>query len=210
MFNCQKRSKPKNEKIMRWRIELAQYQFDIIYRQGKFNVASDALSRTYCAATTDKELYRIHAALCHPRITRLFHYIKVKNLPYSVDDVKRITNNCVICCEVKPRFTKTSVSSGIKSTQAFERLNLDFKGPLPSVSFKGPLPSVSKNHYFLTVVDEYSRFSFIFPCTNTSGHSVISNLKVLFSLFGFPAVIHSGNAKCFASKELNNFCMIGE
>ncbi|CAI9728809.1 Hypothetical predicted protein [Octopus vulgaris] len=91
---------------MRWRIELAQYKVDIIYRQGKFNVASDTLSRTYCTATTDNELYCIHAALCHPGIIRLFHYIKIKNLSYSVDDVKRITKNCVICCEVKPRFIK--------------------------------------------------------------------------------------------------------
>ncbi|CAI9721748.1 Hypothetical predicted protein [Octopus vulgaris] len=74
---------------MRWRIELTQYKFDIIYRQDKFNVASDALSHTYCAATTDNELYRVHAALRHPGITRLFHYIKVKSLPFSVEDVKR-------------------------------------------------------------------------------------------------------------------------
>ncbi|CAI9734692.1 Hypothetical predicted protein [Octopus vulgaris] len=46
---------------MRWQIELAQYKFDI-YRQEKFNVASDALSCTYCTAMTDNEPYCIHSA----------------------------------------------------------------------------------------------------------------------------------------------------
>ena len=83
MFNNRKRGKANNEKIMRWHIELAQYTFDIIYRQGKLNAAPDTLSRAYCATTTSNELYRIHAALCHLGVSRLHHFVKVKNLPYS-------------------------------------------------------------------------------------------------------------------------------
>ena len=75
---------------MRWRMELSQYCYDIVYRQGKFNVVSDALSRVYCAAVN--ALYRmrfieIHAGLCHAGINRMYHYIRQRNLPYSLDDV---------------------------------------------------------------------------------------------------------------------------
>ena len=196
MFDNRKRGKAKNEKIMRWRIELAQYTFDIIYRQGKLNAAPDALSRAYCATTTSNELYRIHAALWHPGVSRLHHFVKVKKLPYSLDDVKRVTANCAICCEMKPRFVNNTGSAMIKSTQPYERLSVDFKGPLPYSS---------RNHYFLTIIDEYSRFPFLFPCTDTSTQTVISHLKYLFNLFGFPAIIHCDNAECFVSKEITQF-----
>ena len=102
-------------------MELSQYCYDIVYRQGKFNVVSDALSQVYCAATTVNALYRIHAGLCHLGITRMYHYIRQRNLPYSLDDT------CAIC-EIKPKFFKPPIVNLIKSSQPFERLSMDFKG----------------------------------------------------------------------------------
>ena len=153
------------------------------------NAAPDALSRAYCATATSNKLYHIQAALSHPRVLRLHHLVKVKNLPYSLDDVKRVTVNCVICCKVKPRFVNNTGSAMIKSTQPYKRLSVDFKDPLPSSSC---------NHYFLMIIDKYSPFPLLFPCADTSTQTVITHLKYLFNLFGFPAVIHSGNAKGFA------------
>ena len=83
----------------------------------------------------------------------------------------------------------------IKSSQPFERLSKDFTGPLPSKT---------KNHIF-TVVDEFSRFPVVFACKDTSSRTVISCLRSLFSLFGFPAIVHSDNAKCFLSSEIEEF-----
>ena len=119
MFDHRKRGKAKNAKIMLWRIELAQYSFDIIYREGKLNVASDALSHAYCAATAGNELYPLHTALCHLGATQLFPFVKNKNLPYSLDDVKRVVANCSICCELKPIFTRGAISLMIQSTQPY-------------------------------------------------------------------------------------------
>jgi len=165
MFDHKRHGKAKNDKIMRWRIKLAQYSYDIVYRQGKLNVAPDALSRAYCASTRENTLYAIHADLCHPGITRMYHFIRGKNLPYSWNEVKVMTENCRICCEIKPRFFKPPQAQLVKSTQPFERISIDFKGPLPSTS---------QNHYFLTIVDEYSRFPFVYPCADTSSKTVIS------------------------------------
>lgn len=46
--------------------------------------------------------------LKHPRplFTRMVHWVRLKNLPYSVEDVKKITSQCGISSEVKPRFYK--------------------------------------------------------------------------------------------------------
>lgn len=73
MYDNKKHSKIKNDKILRWRIELSEYDYDIIYRAGKLNTAPDTFSRAYCASVTNNALYDIHAFLCHPGITRLNH-----------------------------------------------------------------------------------------------------------------------------------------
>jgi len=50
MFNDSNRGKIKNAKIMRWRLELMQYCYDIVFRAGKHNTAPDTLSRVHCAS----------------------------------------------------------------------------------------------------------------------------------------------------------------
>ena len=73
------------------------------------------------------------------------------------------------------------------------------------MDFKNPLPSKIKNHNIFTDVDEFSRFSFVFACKDTSSRTIISCLRSLFSLFGFLAIVHSDNAKCFVSKKIKEF-----
>ena len=95
MFDQQHRSKIKNEKIMRWRLELACFKYDIVYRPGNRNVTADALSRISAATASGVDLMELHAALCHPGITRMVHWVRSKNLPYSVEEVKRTVSRVV-------------------------------------------------------------------------------------------------------------------
>jgi len=62
----------------------------------KLNTAPDTLSRAYCANFYSSSLYEIHAGLCHPDITRTYHFIKSKNLSFSLNDVRKIVNDCKI------------------------------------------------------------------------------------------------------------------
>ena len=48
------KSKIKNEKLLRWRLELSEYQYDIQYRPGIQNEAADALSRIASVLPTCK------------------------------------------------------------------------------------------------------------------------------------------------------------
>ena len=105
MFEAKHKSKIKNDKIQRWRIELSTYSFDIVYRCGVENVPADTLSRIRCMSLTVYKLYELHNALCHPGISRMMHFVHARNLPFSVEDVKKMTNNCKIWAEVKPRYT---------------------------------------------------------------------------------------------------------
>ena len=127
-------------------------------------------------------------------ITRTYHFIKTKNLPYSLNEVRKVVQECRICAEIKPRFCKPVESHVIKATQPMQRLSIDFKGPLPSSS---------KNKYILTVVDEYSRFPFAFACSNMESKTVISCLQQLFYLLGAPGYIHYDRGKLFLSQKLH-------
>ncbi|CAH8833617.1 unnamed protein product [Trichobilharzia szidati] len=197
MYDMNHHGKIKNDKIQRWRIELSCYSFDIIYRCGKENKVADALSRGYSASVMgETNLKDLHNSLCHPGVVRLLHFVRSKNLPFSVDDVKRTISSCAVCAELKPRFCKVSTGNLIKATSPFERLNIDFKGPLPSNS---------RNKYLLTIIDEYSRFPFAFPCQDMTASTVINCLCQLFSLFGMPSYIHSDRGSSFMSAELKHF-----
>ena len=196
MFHTMHKSNFNNDKIMRWRLELADYSFDIQYRPGKQNIPPDTFSRTYCSAISTDTLFEYHKRLCHPGITRMIHFVHSKNLPYSVEDVKKITSSCPACAECKPRFCRLQQSTLIKATRPFERLNIDFKGPLPSNT---------PNQYMLTIVDEYSRFPFVYPCSNLTSQVVIKCLSQLFSIFGMPDYIHSDRGASFMSYELKQF-----
>ncbi|CAG2229552.1 unnamed protein product [Mytilus edulis] len=177
-------------------IQRSTVNYDIKYRPGQDNASADCFSRAYCSSISSDSLSELPSVLCHPDINRLLHFVRSKNLPFSVDDVKRTIKQCEICAKVKPQYAKPNASPLVKATQPFERLSIDFKGPLPSVSTK---------KYILTVVDEYSRFPFAFPCSDMTSATVIQCLRQLFDLFGMPAYIHSDRGQSFMSAELKTF-----
>ena len=63
----------------------------------------------------------------------------------------------------------------------------------------------NKNKYVLFVVDEFSRFSFAFPCKDMSSTTVISCLSTLFNIFGLLLYVHSDRGSSFISKELKQY-----
>ena len=195
MFDNRKRTKIKNSKIQTWRLELAEFSYTIQYRQGKQNVVADSFTRAHCNAISSN-LEDFHVQLCHPEVTRLLHFVKTRNLPFSTEEVKRVCSHCRICSELKPRFYKSPQGTLIKATKPMERLGLDFKGPLPSVT---------RNKYLLTIIDEYSRFPFGIPCPDMNSGTVIKSLDTLFTLCGMPGYVHSDRGKSFMSKEIVNY-----
>ena len=77
-----------------------------------------------------------------------------------------MTKACRACAEHKPQFHSPAQAHLIKSTQPFERLNLDFKGPLKSNN---------QNTFFLNIVDEYSQFPFVRMLVHRLSHSACAN-----------------------------------
>ena len=54
MYDTKHKGKIKNDIILRWRIELSLFHYDVIYRPGKENNFADALSRSHCGSLSNR------------------------------------------------------------------------------------------------------------------------------------------------------------
>ena len=189
-------SRIKSEKLVRWRLELSQYNFDISYHKGCDNVSADALSRL--ASLENKTCQQLHRDLAHAGITRLYEYVQRYKLPFSVQEVRKTVTDCQTCALWKPKFYQPPKQQLIQSTRPWERLSIDIVGPKEI--------SQSGNQYLLTVIDEYSRFPFAFPLRKITSSSVKGCLAQLFSIFGPPSFIHSDRGTQFQSEKFQEFC----
>jgi hypothetical protein len=171
-----------------------------VYRPGSLNKSADALSRAYSATSIafhSDTLRKLHVDLFHPGVERLTHFIKQKNLPYSVDDVKRVVSNCNECARTKPRFFNAKTNNHlIKALHPMDRLVCDFKGPVKSTT---------PNRFLFVVVDEYSRFTWAFPCRNIDTQTVIKCFTSIFSVFGMPNYVHNDQGRSLISSQLKEF-----
>ena len=96
-------------------------------------MAPDSFTQAFLSAISASELNDIHKVLFHPGVTRMLHFIRSNNLPYSTDDVKGTCCGCRVCAELKPQFYCPIPGNLIKATQPMERLSVDLKGPLQYV-----------------------------------------------------------------------------
>ena len=74
------KSKIKNEKLIRWRLEISEFAYDIEYKRGSENVAADNLSRI-ASLSSGPTLTTFHNALSHLGISRFWDYVQRHKLP---------------------------------------------------------------------------------------------------------------------------------
>jgi hypothetical protein len=134
MFDQTHKSSIKNDKIARWRLELMPYKFEIKYRPGSLNVPADALSRKVPKVATKRKQNKqkqsrskkvakvlhvaslsasaitkakqVHEEYSHPGVTRFWAVIKQLNIAVTLEEVREICKNCVVCARIKPKFAK--------------------------------------------------------------------------------------------------------
>jgi len=199
----------KNAKFARWRLEMAEFDFEVIYRPGLQNVAADALSRccTLSSNQTSTSYYKQlvlewHNRLCHPGETRLYQFLQkhygAAHIPNCQFLCKTVCNSCVTCARIKPRWLRQVVPQRlIKSKSPMERWSIDFMTNKPRTN--------DGKTNILMVVDEFSRFPFAFATADRSSSTIKKALKQLFYITGPPASIHSDRGSEFFSDELMTF-----
>ena len=107
-------------------------------------------------------------------MTKFAYYIKIRNLPYFIEEIQRVCWECPKYTRLKPRFYSSTSTHLIKTTKSIKRFGIDFKGSFPSAFWK---------RFLLTIVDEYSQFSFVLAYPELTPPTVIKCLNLIFTSF---------------------------
>lgn len=127
-------------------------------------------------------------------ISRNYYFENMK------DKIKSVLENCIECILISHKKGK---SEGF--------LHAIDKGDIPLSTYHidhlGPLTSTNKNYkYILTVVDGFTKFTWIYPTKTLSTDEVIDKLKIQQQTFGSPQRIISDRSTSFTSNTFKEFC----
>jgi len=110
---------------------------------------SHKLNTIKAASTSNTSSILWHRRLGHLSSSRLDFMAKnFLHFPFKQN------NNCIVCALARQTRLPFSTSS-ISSVKAFELIHCDIWGPFE-------VPSLSGAKYFLTIVDDFSRFTWVF------------------------------------------------
>lgn len=119
--------------------------------------------------------------------------------PNLQETINNLVKNCDLCkkCKAPNQYLKGPLISS-HSTQPMEKLYIDIFGPLTRSS--------KQNKYLLIVVDDFTKFNWLFPMKEIKSKKIIELLNDrIFSTFSLPRIIISDNAGYFMAQELKQF-----
>jgi len=155
--------KDPGSRLMRWRIQLAEYDYEIVHRSGAQHVNADALSRIGSVSKVkdqtgvpDKSkrraiLQEFHDSPVggHRGMNKTYHAIRAHytwpNMRREIEEYIEQCKSCQVNKILTPRH-KAPVEVTTTAERPFEKCYLDVEGPLP-VTQEG-------NKYILTFQDD--------------------------------------------------------
>jgi hypothetical protein len=179
--------KDPGSRLLRWRIKLEEYDYEIVYKKGALNTNADALSKISGLTLQDKEppednlslerkkeiLFEYHEAPLggHGAMNRTYKAIRSKhswpNKKNEIDDYVRKCKSCQLNKVLGPR-GKAPMEITTTSRQPFEKCCLDIVGPLTETQ--------AGNKYILTFQDELSKFLVAVPIPRQDAETVAKKL----------------------------------
>lgn len=99
-----------------------------------------------------------------------------------------------LACQLESSARAEPVKSTELPAKAWERLAMDFFGPLPN------------NHELMVVMDEFSRFPVVMEVKSTAAEHVVPALRGIFGLLGIPSVLKTDNGPPFNGGRFSEFC----
>ena len=106
--------------------------------------------------------------------------------------VVQTVQDCHLCRENSCKTPQKVSNPWICPTRPWQRIHVDFAGPL-------------NGQMFLLVVDAKSKWIELFPMSSTTASMTILALRFLFATHGLPEVIVSDNSPQFVAQEMNDF-----
>ncbi|XP_020297565.1 uncharacterized protein K02A2.6-like [Pseudomyrmex gracilis] len=131
----------------------------------------------------------------HPGITRMkvlarsyFYWPKIDA------DIEWFVKQCRNCAFAAKAPVKVPLQSWTQPTAPWQRIHIDYAGPL-------------NGEYFFVLVDAFSKWPEIIPTQSISAQQTINILQSIFARFGIPETIVSDNGTQFISEKFQTFCL---
>ena len=153
----------------------------------------------------EKFLHKIHThpLALHPGINRMHAQLKQNGYqwPGMKTDIANLVNRCEECQLIKINRQRNKIPLLITdtSTEPFQKISLDFIGPLPL--------TIYGNQYALTIQDDLTKFLLVKSSPTMDTATVAKKLIKIFSLFGISSAIRTNQGSAFCSnliKELTS------
>jgi len=215
-------------RLIRWRLKLEEYDYEIVHKAGKGNTNADALSRNpipddqhinsvgqkkeeeeapkeYSEEEKRQILYEYHDAPTggHQGIARTLSRIRLKHNWHGITrDIEEYVGKCEYCQKNKlSRKTKMPLIITDTPTRPFEKCALDIVGPL-TVTTNG-------NKYVLTFQNNLTKLSKAIPLANQEAATVAKEFvtKIVFE-HGIPEKILTDQGTNFTSEMFKNTCKL--
>ena len=173
--------KDPGSRLMRWRIQLAEYDYEIVHKSGVQNTNADALSRIGSVGALEELteisdekikrqiLYEFHDSHLggHRGINKTYRAISLRyTWPQTRRQVEEYVKQCRSCQMNRILTPKNKVPMQVTTTakQPFEKCYLDVVGLLP-VTMQG-------NKYILTFQDDLSKYAVAVPIEKQDAETV--------------------------------------
>lgn len=207
-------------KVIRWRLQMQEFSFDVHHIAGVANVTADALSRLHPKVTaqvcsglgdvgasdadtqTDTVLEAIrsvhNATMGHFGIDRTLELLDQQGFETTPTLRKRVAefiSSCSIC--QKTRLRQLPVAASLHTTaveQPFTNISVDTVGPLPADS--------DGNKYIIVMVDSFTRFVELWPSKDATAASAADALLSVTGRYGVPKEIRSDQGTQFTAELL--------
>ncbi|XP_055623399.1 uncharacterized protein K02A2.6-like [Toxorhynchites rutilus septentrionalis] len=113
--------------------------------------------------------------------------------PNVDDDVAQFVRQCRACAEAAKSPTKATLESWPISVRPWQRVHIDFAGPIDG-------------YYYFVIMDAYSKWPEMFRSRSINTTATIDMLRETFSRFGNPESLVSDNGTQFTSERFQQFC----
>uniref|UniRef100_A0A8R1HNW0 RNA-directed DNA polymerase n=1 Tax=Caenorhabditis japonica TaxID=281687 RepID=A0A8R1HNW0_CAEJA len=113
--------------------------------------------------------------------------------PSMDKDTEQIVRNCTDCQAAAKNPVKTTLEPWPATSSPFERVHIDYAGPI-------------NDTYYLVVIDSYSKWTEILPTKSITTTATITLLNPIFARYGNPRTLVSDNGTQFTSSKFTKFC----